>query len=164
MLQFKNTAKIAYFLVVFLVICWNISIVYPAYCESKGNYLVAFLVRKVFSYICHQKAERSFFIWNAPLAVCARCSGIYFGLLIGSLIYPLIRNYQNINLPPRIYLIVALLPTILDFSLGVLHIMENTYLSRALTGLIAGIVLAFYFIPAIVNLFEDLRLSFYRQK
>jgi uncharacterized membrane protein len=163
MLKQKNAAKLVYLLILLLVIGWNIAIIVPSYCESNGSYLSAFLVRKIFSYICHQKTERSFFIWNAPLAVCARCSGIYIGLLIGSLFYPLIRSYQDTNSPPRIYLIIAFLPTTLDFSLGMLHILENTHFSRALTGLIAGIGLAFYLIPAIVNLFEELNLWFRNQ-
>jgi len=31
------------------------------------------------SLICHQRPERSFFLWGAQFPVCARCAGIYFG-------------------------------------------------------------------------------------
>ena len=31
------------------------------------------------SFICHQRPERSFFITGQQLAVCARCTGLYFG-------------------------------------------------------------------------------------
>ncbi len=37
-----------------------------------------------FSHICHQDPARSFWIFGAPLAVCARCLGIYAGALGGA--------------------------------------------------------------------------------
>ena len=39
-----------------------------------------------FALICHQRAERSFWIFGAPMAVCARCFGIYLGAAVGLLI------------------------------------------------------------------------------
>jgi uncharacterized membrane protein len=39
----------------------------------------------LFSLVCHQQPERSLWIAGAPLAVCARCAGIYFGALLGLL-------------------------------------------------------------------------------
>jgi uncharacterized membrane protein len=31
------------------------------------------------SLLCHQRPERSFFLWGVQLPVCARCAGIYAG-------------------------------------------------------------------------------------
>ncbi len=39
-----------------------------------------------FALVCHQRPERSFRIFGAPVAVCARCLGIYLGAAIGLLI------------------------------------------------------------------------------
>ena len=36
------------------------------------------------SAICHQLPERSFHLWSAQMPVCARCTGIYFGAVIGA--------------------------------------------------------------------------------
>lgn len=36
-------------------------------------------VYEIGSLICHQRPERSFHLWGAQLAVCARCAGIYLG-------------------------------------------------------------------------------------
>ncbi len=38
-----------------------------------------------FSLVCHQRPERSFYIFGTPVAVCARCLGIYLGAAIGLL-------------------------------------------------------------------------------
>jgi uncharacterized membrane protein len=37
------------------------------------------------SLICHQRPERSFHIAGVPLAVCARCTGLYSGAAMGVL-------------------------------------------------------------------------------
>jgi uncharacterized membrane protein len=39
-----------------------------------------------FSRICHQDPARSFWIGGVPLAVCARCLGIYAGATVGALV------------------------------------------------------------------------------
>jgi uncharacterized membrane protein len=39
-----------------------------------------------FALVCHQRPERCFWIFGAPIAVCARCLGIYIGAAIGLLV------------------------------------------------------------------------------
>ncbi len=39
------------------------------------------VVQILFHALCHQIPERSLWIAGAPMAVCARCAGIYFGAL-----------------------------------------------------------------------------------
>ena len=36
-----------------------------------------------FALVCHQRPERCFWIFGAPIAVCTRCLGIYLGAAIG---------------------------------------------------------------------------------
>ncbi|MBI4457023.1 MAG: DUF2085 domain-containing protein [Acidobacteria bacterium] len=38
-------------------------------------------LRLFFAPICHQIPQRSLWLFGKPLAVCARCSGFYFGFL-----------------------------------------------------------------------------------
>ncbi|MGC2108508.1 MAG: DUF2085 domain-containing protein [Candidatus Korobacteraceae bacterium] len=47
--------------------------------------LIAFPLQHSFALVCHQRPERSFWIFGAPVAVCARCLGIYLGAAIGLL-------------------------------------------------------------------------------
>jgi uncharacterized membrane protein len=39
-----------------------------------------------FSLVCHQQADRSFFLLGGSVAVCARCLGIYSGAALGLMI------------------------------------------------------------------------------
>jgi uncharacterized membrane protein len=50
----------------------------PVYLLSFGTYLVG-------SLLCHQRPERSFFLWGSQMPVCARCTGIYAGAAIAAL-------------------------------------------------------------------------------
>jgi len=56
----------------------------------EGGFLLA--VYAIGSGICHQRPERSFFLWSHQMPVCARCAGIYFGAAIAALV--------AITLPP----------------------------------------------------------------
>jgi uncharacterized membrane protein len=50
---------------------------------DAGRPMWAFAVWQFFSVACHQDAARSFWLLGAPLAVCARCIGIYAGAAAG---------------------------------------------------------------------------------
>lgn len=46
--------------------------------------LAAWSITQFFSFACHQDPARSFWIAGAPMAVCARCLGIYLGAAAGA--------------------------------------------------------------------------------
>ncbi len=94
--------------------------------------------------------------------VCSRDVGLYVFLFFGALVYPLIRRIEDRNIPPAIYLIMAILPLALDGTvqfvtdLGFLpFIYESTNMIRFLTGALAGFAASFYLIPLLINLFSD---------
>ena len=105
-----------------------------------------------FGYICHQIPERSFHIHEDKLAVCARCFGVYGGLLLGFLFYPLFRSLNDIRPRPRVWLILSTFPASIDWGLTFFGIWENTHLTRFLTGAILGAACAVYILPAIVEI------------
>jgi len=51
----------------------------------------------MFDYLCHQIPGRSFWINGQPMAVCARCFGIYSGMFTGWLILPWLYGYLDIS-------------------------------------------------------------------
>src|SRR5581483_7048845 len=53
---------------------------------SPAAGLVASLVYAAGSVVCHQRPERSFQLFGAQLAVCARCAGIYAGAAASALV------------------------------------------------------------------------------
>ena len=90
----------------------------------------------IFSRICHQIPERSFFIFGQPFAVCHRCSGIYFGLLVGSLI--MIHSLHHSPQRRRNWLIAAIVPLFIDALLPYTGLWTSTPASRFITGLLFG--------------------------
>ena len=95
---------------------------------------------------------RSFQLENHSFAVCARCFGVYAGLLFGFLIYPFVRSIEETEPLPRLWLFLALVPMGIDWSLGFFGVWENTHFSRFFTGLILGAACAIFIIPALVEL------------
>jgi len=47
---------------------------------------LGFALERGFALVCHQRPERSFSLFGAPLAICARCLGIYLGAALGLLL------------------------------------------------------------------------------
>ncbi|MBA2340285.1 MAG: DUF2085 domain-containing protein [Pyrinomonadaceae bacterium] len=120
--------------------------------SAAHNYpLLSEVIYKGFSRLCHQIPERSFHVDDHPFAVCARCFGLYAGFAIGVVLYPLLRSLRKRDTPARVWLILAALPTTVDFALGFSGLWENTHLSRSMTGALLGAVAAFYVVPGLVD-------------
>ena len=120
--------------------------------SSRGSNLTAAAMYGVFNLFCHQLPERSFHLAGHPLAVCARCLGIYAGFAAAALLFPLVHSLELAKAPARVWLVAALAPLALDFSLDFLGIRQNTHYSRLATGLLLGATAACYVIPGIVEL------------
>lgn len=74
--------------------------------------------------ICHQIPARSFHLDGQPLPLCARCTGIYLGVLLGMVGMTLMKRSYSAELPPP-----AILITLLAF-IGLMGIDGvNSYLS-----------------------------------
>jgi uncharacterized membrane protein len=120
-----------------------------------------------FSGVCHQIPARSFHVWGEPLAVCARCTGVYAGFLAGTLVFPLIPKGQvprgpvhkgqvrkglKGDFPPAWILGSALLPATADFALGHFGLYDSGNVVRLITGLIPGAAASFFMIPAVFEI------------
>ena len=56
-----------------------------AHASAAGSAIVLALYG-IGALICHQRPERSFHLWAAQLPVCARCTGIYIGAAVASVV------------------------------------------------------------------------------
>ena len=139
-----------------IVLFWVLLILVPPLAKSNGITGLSSPLYAFFSYLCHQIPARSFYIAGEPFGVCTRCFGVYLGLLVGVAIYPLWRNVGEIEPLPKFWLFLSLIPIIIDWSLTIFHIWENTHLSRFLTGLVLGIACATYIVPAMVEIGRNL--------
>lgn len=96
------------------------------------------LVYKLGDIMCHQKAERSFFINGNQMPFCSRCTGIFLGLSIGLMI----AIFKKLRLDGKfiIFLIAAFVPIGIDGIGQLFGFWESNNLIRVITGLSAGIV------------------------
>ena len=120
--------------------------------QGSGHLFWALTIYKSFSYVCHQIPERSFFIFGHQFAVCARCTGIYAGFTVATILYPIVRSFRQTEAPPRKWLFIAAAPLAIDFALGYFGIWENTHSSRFATGALLGAVSVFYVMPGLMDL------------
>ncbi len=149
--------------VLFLVAAWAFIILLAPIAKANDLIGVSNPIYSFYSYICHQMPSRSFHMLGHQFAVCSRCFGVYFGLVIGMIVYPLFRSMEKIEPFPSIWLILSLIPMTIDWSLTFFGIWENTHLTRVITGLILGVTCAIYIVPALVELSQMMLLKSHRQ-
>lgn len=105
---------------------------------SSVVYALAFAVYAIGSVVCHQRPERSFFLWAHQMPVCARCAGIYAGAALGALVFGF-RKARALDVSAaRMTLALAVLPTVatLVYEWTTGHMPSNAV--RALAGLPLG--------------------------
>ena len=120
--------------------------------RAAGAGAAADALYRGFGLVCHQIGGRSFHVAGEPMAVCARCFGLYAGALAGVAAYPLARSLVRRDFPARAWLVAAAVPTTVDFALGFFGLWENTHASRFLTALPLGVAVAFCVVPGLVDL------------
>jgi uncharacterized membrane protein len=90
------------------------------------------------SFICHQRPERSFWLADAQLPVCARCIGIYAGVVAGGVMAPLVGPVRR----PRLLMILSAVPAVVSLVVEWTGLGRPSNGIRAMTGLVAGSVIA----------------------
>src|SRR5208283_1223191 len=56
------------------------------YLLTHGFLATGLALERGFALVCHQRLERSFWMFGGAVAVCSRCLGIYLGAAIGLLL------------------------------------------------------------------------------
>lgn len=123
---------------------------------SQSHFGLASWFYLVFSNVCHQMPDRSFFIANFPLAICHRCTGIYLGFILGSLFKnPFLYRSTVIR---RVWILASTIPLIIDALLPFAGIGTGSAGSRFLTGLLFGTMLSSLLLHGIMELSAGSRL------
>jgi len=133
----------------------------PVYLLSFGTYLVG-------SLLCHQRPERSFFLFGSQMPVCARCFGIYAGAALAAIALPFVARLKpsRVRSPvreggtlrsARMLLIVSIVPAaatlVYEWTTGD---MPANWI-RALSGLPIGVVVAWIVQSAAAGAAEGMR-------
>ena len=140
-----------YLALLLLFLIFYTGIFLAPYLYDRDRFLSS-LIYGIYSPICHQLPERSYYILNHKMGVCARCFGIYTGILLGMLIYPFVKRLDNFKTPNKWYLIMALIPMGIDGTTQLIGLRESFNELRFVTGFIGGIVGLFYILPVFLNM------------
>jgi uncharacterized membrane protein len=130
---------------------WLGGLLLAPYLKSRSSPWAG-LAYLVYRPVCHQIPGRSFHCFGHPLAVCARCTGIYLGCLLGLVIYPFLRGWRSLSFPSSRVFFLLTTPIGLDTAANFLKLWATGNAVRMATGIIWGTILPFYFIPGIADL------------
>ncbi len=107
--------------------------------------------------VCHQIPSHSLFIAGQQLPLCARCTGIYLGFLVGLLGLTLLGKLRASRMPPRpvasllvlalVVMVVDGLNSLLGFFPEAPQLYQPNNLLRLATGMAAGCSLALLLVP-----------------
>lgn len=152
---------VVYFIFLAFSLAWlGLLLLGPYICTLGSNYsLLKELYYLAFSLICHQKPERSYFIWDYQMPVCVRCFGIYLGIIIGTTIYPFFKGFNDVQIPKFKYLWLFLTPIVVDGIAQTFNLYHSQHYVRLTTGIWASGGLVFYFIPLINQVWSKFRSS-----
>lgn len=94
------------------------------------------MLRLPFRLLCHGMPSRSLAMFGTTMPLCARCVGIYIGLMAGLAVYMLLPWLDERLL--RLFLYAAAMPMALDGITQLLRLRESTNPLRLATGFIAA--------------------------
>ena len=92
------------------------------------------------AFMCHQRADRSFFIKGKQFPLCARCTGMLIGYIAGITIAVITKCEY------RMYFLLFLTPMIVDGGIQHFFGIDSNNIRRLITGVLSGIGIVYIFI------------------
>ena len=148
--------KRTYLVVIALVTFWCAGI-FLAPALRASDAVASSILYSFYKPICHQIDSHSFHMFGSKLAVCARCSSIYVSFLLALLVYPFVRDLSSLSTPRPRWILLAVLPMVVDVLLGLSGIHTSDALTRAITGGLFGAVLPLYLLPPLLEGIKQVR-------
>ena len=148
----KTKIILLYTITLIGITSWISAIFCAPYLKSQSSPLAGFLYA-VFSPTCHQIPSRCFYAFGYPAAVCARCLGIYAGFFLGVLIFPFVKGFSTPTMPKAKTFILVSSPIVLDTAANILGFWMSPDWLRFATGIPWGLLLPFYFLAGMTDLF-----------
>jgi len=122
----------------------------PVLSSSAPRFVLG--VRMVCSPLCHQEPSRTLYMGGGPVAVCARCTGLYAGGVLGLLGGGLLGAWRHKAPPALFFLLVT--PTLLDAVSPWLGFSGLENFPRAVVSLPAGAACGWFLAYAVGDLFR----------
>jgi len=111
------------------------------------------LVYAAFAPTCHQIDSRCLHIFGHPMAVCARCLGIYLGFFVGNCLFPWLATWP-LRLPRPRTLVFFTLPIALDTLGNMFRVWPTPSPVRLALGISWGLILPYYLVPGLTDLLQ----------
>lgn len=127
---------------------WTAGAVVAPWLATHGSFLAPWL-RLVYKPGCHQIAERCLDLGFGPLAVCARCMGLYVGGCLGLLWTTLLNRSSR---PRPVWLAVVAAPTVLDFAAGLVGLPSLPNWPRFALAIPLGLLAGLYLGDALLTI------------
>jgi uncharacterized membrane protein len=103
--------------------------------------------RLLFRLLCHGIERRCFTMFDVPMPICARCAGVYIGLLAGVVAFALFPFVEERLM--RMTMVAAALPMAVDGLTQALGLRESTNPLRLVTGFVAAVAFGMWALAAI---------------
>ena len=103
--------------------------------------------RVLFRIMCHGIPERCLYLFGVPMPICARCVGIYAGLIAGLIAFWLLPMVTEKAM--RIAAFIAVTPLAIDGLTQLARLRESTNPLRLSTGIVAGLALGMWALCAV---------------
>ena len=101
-------------------------------------------------FICHQRAERSFFIDGRQLPVCARCTGLYAGAAAAAPFALFMASPLN-SRRARVIVLAAAVPTAITWTLEFARIAPFSNVTRFAAALPLGFAAAWLVLSVLAD-------------
>lgn len=109
--------------------------------------------RLLFRLMCHGLPSRSLELFGTTMPICARCVGVYLGLLAGLLAFQLIPVLRERVVRP--FAFAAVTPLAIDGLTQLAGLRESTNPLRLATGLVAGLAFGLWVLSAVERRGDD---------
>lgn len=151
--------KRVYSILLLLTALWCTGILLAPALQS--NYpATSSLLYSAYSPVCHQIDGRCFHLFDAKWGVCIRCTAIYVSFFVSLLLFPAFHQLSSPAFPERRWVVLAVVPMIIDVLLNFTGIHASSPLTRMITGLLFGSVLPLYIVPPLLEGVAQLRSQF----
>lgn len=100
--------------------------------------------RLPFRLLCHGIPARSLDLFGVDMPICARCTAIYLGLLLGLFSFLVLAAAKLTRPMGKLWLLLAVAPLAIDGVTQALGLRESVNPLRVATGLLAGAVFGFW--------------------
>ncbi len=122
---------------------------------ASGHPRLAEIIYLAYRFVCHQKPERSFFIFGHQIAYCQRDLAIYTGVFVLGLVYAMVRHSLGPLSLRGAFLLT--LPMAADGMTQLVGLRESTWQLRVVTGVFFALAIVWFIYPRLELGFAEIR-------